>query len=181
MSFKEIKIDELKFNPTTLFGKDWCLATAGNKENGYNGMTIAWGQIGAVWDRKTEKGKIIIPTLSVYVRPQRYTKKYFDQEELFTICAFDSQYKRALSYMGSHSGVKEDKITNAGLTPLFIENTTAYQEAKMIFVCKKIYHSPILENGFNDPNIIIDNYPKKDFHEMYVGEIVKVFVADEKE
>lgn len=61
-----------------MFGTDWCLASAGNKENGYNGMTIAWGQVGAVWDRKTSKRKIIIPTVSVYLRPQRHTKKCFD-------------------------------------------------------------------------------------------------------
>lgn len=176
MSFKELKIEELSLNPAIMFGTDWCLANAGNKENGYNGMTIAWGQMGAVWDRKTNKGKIIIPTVSVYLRPQRYTKKYFDQEELFTVCTFNKKYKKALSYMGSHSGENEDKIKNAGLRSLFIGNTIAYQEAEMIFVCKKIYHSPILEEGFFNHDIIRDNYPKKDFHEMYIGEVIKVYV-----
>lgn len=44
----------------------------------------------------------------------------------------------------------------------------------MIFVCKKIYHSPILESGFVNHDIIQENYPKKDFHEMYIGEVVKI-------
>ena len=113
MSFKELKIEELSFNPAIMFGTEWCLASAGNKDEGYNGMTIAWGQMGAVWDRKTPNGKIIIPTMSVYLRPQRYTKKYFDQEEVFSVCAFDQTYKKALGYMGSHSGNHEDKIKNA--------------------------------------------------------------------
>ena len=176
--FKEIELDDLKINPMTMFGKEWCLITAGNQDNGYNGMTIAWGHIGAIWDRKTEKGKQIIPTACVYIRPQRYTKQFFEREELFTISAFDSQYKRALGYMGSHSGRDENKIENAHLTPLFIDGTTAYQEAKMIFVCKKIYKSPLLEAGFISKDIVEENYPQRDFHDMYIGEILKVYVKE---
>lgn len=178
MSFKEIEIDKLNLNPMTLFGKDWGIISAGNQENGYNGMTIAWGHLGAIWDRKTSKGKIIIPTACVYLRPQRYTKQFFDNEELFSIAFFDTKYKKALGYMGSHSRKDEDKIKNAKLTPLFIDGTTAYQEAKMILICKKIYHAPILENGFETVNIVRENYPNKDFHEMYVGEILKVYIQE---
>lgn len=49
-NLKEISLDELSINPMNIFGKDWCLVSAGNKENGYNRMTIAWGHIGAIWD-----------------------------------------------------------------------------------------------------------------------------------
>ena len=80
--------------------------------------------------------------------------------------------------MGSHSGRDEEKISKAGLSPLFIDNTTAYDLAKMIFVCKKIYHAPLLENGFVEQKIIDENYPKKDYHEMYIGEILKVYVKE---
>lgn len=45
-NLKEISLDELSINPMNIFGKDWCLVSAGNKENGYNRMTIAWGHIG---------------------------------------------------------------------------------------------------------------------------------------
>lgn len=172
---KECSIEKLSLNPMTMFGREWCLIDAGNEANGYNAMTIAWGHIGAIWDRNTPKGKTVIPTATVYLRPQRYTKEFFDREELFTICTFDSSYKKALGYMGGHSGRNEDKAKNAGLTPIFIENTTAFAEARMIFVCRKLYHAPLMESGFVDTKIAADNYPDKDFHEMYVGEIIKIF------
>lgn len=177
--FKEINYKELKINPMTMFGDDWALAGAGTKESGYNAMTIAWGHLGVIWDRPTEKGKMIIPTAEVYLRPQRYTKEFFDREEYFTISTFSKEYKKALGYMGFHSGRDEDKIAEAGLTPMFLENTFAFEEAELILVCKKIYHAPIVESGFVEKQIIADNYPAKDFHEMYVGEITKVMIRDE--
>ncbi len=175
---KEISIKEFNHNPVTMFGTDWCLICAGNKENGYNAMTIAWGQVGSVWDRKTPNGKIIIPTATVFIRPQRYTKEFFDREEYFTISSFDPKYKKALGYMGSHSGRDGDKITKAGLTPYFIDKTTGFAEANLVLVCRKLYHAPLLESGFCEENIITENYPQRDFHEMYVGEIEKVLVKE---
>lgn len=175
---KEVAIENITLNPMTMFGKEWCLAVAGNEKNGYNAMTIAWGHIGAIWDRHTHNGKIIIPSIAVYLRPQRYTKAFFDREELFTICAFDNQYKKALGYMGSHSGRTEDKAQNAGLTPVFIDGTTAFAEAKMVFICRKLYHAPLMESGFVDSKIVAENYPDKDFHEMYIGEIIKVLASE---
>ena len=56
-NLKEISLDELSINPMNIFGKDWCLVSAGNKENGYNRMTIEWGHIGAIWDRKVNNKK----------------------------------------------------------------------------------------------------------------------------
>lgn len=178
MNFKEINIDEFNGNPMTMFGKEWMLLAAGNEQNGYNAMTIAWGHLGAIWDRPTSEGRIIIPTAEVYVRPQRYTKEFVDKEGLFTISSFDESYRKSLGYMGSHSGREEDKIAKAGLTPVFSDETTYFEEAKIIFVCRKIYHSTLMENGFIDTKIITDNYPEKDFHERYVGEIIKILVKE---
>ncbi|MGN1235396.1 MAG: flavin reductase family protein, partial [Christensenellaceae bacterium] len=113
-----------------------------------------------------------------YVRPQRYTKEFMDREELFTLSAFDPSYKKALGYLGSHSGRDGDKIQEAGLTPLFIDGTTAFEEAKLVFVCKKLYHARLQEQGFTDPAIVKESYADKAFHEAYYGEIVDVFVRD---
>lgn len=171
---KEISIENLQVNPITMFGSDWCLICAGNEKNGFNAMTVAWGQLGAIWDRKTEKGKIIIPTATVFIRPQRYTKEFFDREEYFSICAFDKDHKKALAYMGTHSGRDEDKTTKAGLTPIFAGDTTYFYEASMVLICRKLYHAPLQEDGFIEKQIVTENYPQKDFHEAYVGKIVKV-------
>ncbi len=178
MSFKEIKYEELNINPMTLIGESWWLITAGNNDSGYNTMTASWGNLGSLWERPGRKAHAGLPTATVYLRPQRYTKEFMDNNDTFTLTIMDPSFKRALGYLGSHSGRNEDKIVNAGLTPIFEDKYTYFNEAKLVFVCKKIYHAPIIEEGFVDTSIISSNYPNKDFHEMYIGEIIKVLVAD---
>ena len=42
MAFKEVKIEELSFNPFTKISKEWMLITAGDEEK-HNTMTASWG------------------------------------------------------------------------------------------------------------------------------------------
>ena len=56
---------------------------------------------------------------NLYVRPSRYTKEFMDKEKYFTLSHFNPSYRKALGYLGSHSGRSDDKIKNAGLTPCF--------------------------------------------------------------
>lgn len=69
-------------------------------------------------------------------------------------------------------------MEGSGLTLVFDGDAIYFEEAKMIFVCKKIYHAPIVEEGFADKSLVENNYKKRDFHEMYIGEIVKCFVTE---
>lgn len=112
------------------------------------------------------------------MRPQRYTKQFLDREELFTLTVFDENQRKALAYLGTHSGRAENKIEKAGLTPVFLENTTTFAEAGMVFICRKLYHAPLVESGFVDITLIESNYPARDFHEMYVGEILKILAPE---
>ena len=48
MSFKEINLTDLQFNPFTKIGSQWMLITAGNKD-GFNTMTASWGGMGVLW------------------------------------------------------------------------------------------------------------------------------------
>ncbi len=77
--------------------------------------------------------------------------------------------------MGTHSGRNEDKISKVGLTPVCKEAFTYFAEAKRVLVCRKLYHAPIVEEGFTDPMIVEAIYPNRDFHEMYIGEIVEIY------
>ena len=122
MAFQEVKIEDLSFNPFTKIGKEWLLITAGNEES-YNTMTASWGGVGVMW------GKNVV---SVYIRPQRYTKDFVDHNDLFTIAFFGENYRPALAYCGKISGRDEDKVKNAGLTPYFTDGTVAFEEADMI-------------------------------------------------
>ena len=167
---KEIDVSQLQMNPMTLIGKEWMLLTAGTSENGYNTMTCSWGHLGAIWNGG-------LPTAICYVRPQRYTKEFIDREELYTL-SFFSGYKKEMGYLGSHSGRDEDKIAKSGLTPAFGDGYTYCAEAKLVLVCRKLYRAPLLEEGFLHKETVERNYPDRDFHDMYIGEIVKVLAAE---
>lgn len=166
---KEVAVQELQLNPMTLIAKEWMLVTAGTQERGYNTMTASWGHLGSIWGHGGG-----LPTSVIFVRPQRYTKQFVDREALYTLCFFPQEYKPQLAYLGSHSGRDGDKVTAAGLTPAFGEGYTYFEEASLVLVCRKLYQAPVLEAGFLDRSVLEDCYPQRDFHDLYVGEIVKV-------
>lgn len=173
MNFKEIPVEALQLNPMTLIAKEWMLITAGNEERGYNTMTASWGHLGSIWGHGGG-----LPTAVAYVRPQRYTKEFVDREEYYTLTFFPAEYKKALGYLGSHSGRDGDKVAAAGLTPVFAEDWTFFDEASLVLVCRKLYRAPLVEEGFLDREVLEDCYPKRDFHDLYIGQIVKVLVKE---
>ena len=144
-NFREIPVSDLNIHPCTAIAKEWMLITAGNAERGYNTMTASWGHLGSIWGHGGG-----LPTSVIFIRPQRFTKEFVDREEYYTLTFFDPQYKKALGYLGSHSGRDGDKVAAAGLTPVFLEETTAFAEAKLVLVCRKLYRAPLLEEGFLD-------------------------------
>ena len=168
---KEIPVSELTINPMELIAKQWMLITAGDAAKGYNTMTASWGHLGSIWGQNGG-----LPTSVIYVRPQRYTKEFVDREELYTLCFFPETYKKALGYLGSHSGRDGDKVAVAGLTPVFGEGYTYFAEASLVMVCRKLYQAPLVEEGFLDRSVMEDCYPQRDFHDLYIGHIVKVLV-----
>ena len=169
---KEIPYSQLTMNPMTLIAKEWMLLTAGTKDRGYNTMTCSWGHLGSIWGHGGG-----LPTSVCYVRPQRYTKEFVDREELYTLCFFDGR-KKELGYLGTHSGREEDKVAAVGLTPAYGDGYTYFEEAKLVLVCKKLYRAPILEERFFNKETVEDNYPNRDFHDLYIGQIVKVLVPE---
>ncbi len=173
MSFKEIAFSQLQLNPATAIAKEWMLVTAGDGKRGYNTMTASWGHLGSIWGHSDG-----MATSVIFVRPQRYTKEFVDREPLYSLSFFPDAYKKALGYLGSHSGRDGDKVAAAGLTPVFGDGYTYFEEAKLVLVCRKLYQAPILEAGFLDKAVLEDCYPRRDFHDMYIGEIVKVLVKE---
>ena len=168
MSFKEIKPEEMKGNPFDLIGRQWMLISAGDEEK-CNTMTASWGAMGVMWGKNA---------VTVYIRPQRYTKEFVDREETFTISVLGEQYRKALSYCGKVTGKDMDKIKEAGLTPYFTDGTTGIEEADMIMVCKKMYHDTIKPECFDETENDSKWYPEKDYHTMYIAEIQKVLVRE---
>ena len=65
-------------------------------------------------------------------------------------------------------------MAKTGLTPAFGEGYTYFEEASLVLVCRKLYQAPVLEEGFLAKAVLEDCYPQRDFHDLYVGEIIKV-------
>ena len=76
------------------FDKQWALVTAGTPEH-YNTMTISWGGLGTLWRR---------PVATVYVKKNRYTFEFMEQNDYFTVSFYPEAQRRALSLLGSTSG-----------------------------------------------------------------------------
>ena len=168
MTFRSVPYDSLSLNPFTKIGKEWALLTAGD-ENGFNTMTVSWGAMGFMWGK---------PSVTVYIRPQRYTKKFVDANDTFTLSFYGPEHKQALSICGSKSGRDCDKVKEAGLTPYFVDGTAAFEEADMVFVCKKLYEDEIRPENFIAKENDKKWYPEKDYHTVYIAEITKVLVRE---
>lgn len=165
---KEIPISQLQMNPFDKIGKEWMLCTAGGAGS-WNTMTCSWGHLGTLWN---------LPTAVCYVRPQRYTREFIDREAYYTLCFFSEEYKKALGYLGSHSGRDGDKVAAAGLTPVHAEGYTYFKEASLVLLCRTLYQAPLKEEYFRDEAVMDKNYPQRDFHDLYIGQIEKVLIPE---
>ena len=162
MDFTEVKPEQLTDNPFKLIGSDWMLITAGTPEK-FNTMTASWGGVGVLWERKV---------CYIFIRPNRYTYEFVEQSTHFTLSFFDESRRKALLYCGTHSGRDRDKVKEAGLTTVHDNGLVYFDEARLVLGCRKLYHQDITPAHFLDPEIN-NMYPQKDYHRMYVGEIVK--------
>lgn len=169
---KRINIESLDLNAYNLIAKDWMLITAGNEEK-YNTMTASWGQLGSLWGHGGGKS-----VATIYIRPQRYTKEFVDNNDYFSLTFFNEEYREALNYLGSHSGKNEDKVSKTNLSPAFDLKAPYFKEAKLVLICRKLYKQDIKEENFIDKSVISDSYPNKDFHTMYIGEIEEVLTSE---
>ena len=164
--FQKINPDEIKDNPITLFSKNWIVVTGGNKE-GFNSMTVSWGELGNVWNQ---------PTATVFIRDSRYTFGYLNKGKYFTLCAFDEEYRDKVKYIGSHSGKDVNKVEATGFTPMYTDSGSVYyKEARLVIECEKIYTTDIIPENLMDEKakeIYKDGEGK---HRMFFAKIINVW------
>jgi len=167
MKFNNVDVTRIEMGPFYKLDKEWALLTAGNEQK-FNAMTVSWGFFGTMWNK---------PAATVFSRPSRYTKVFLEREDHFSLSFFDDSYKKLLGYFGSVSGRDEDKVTKSGLTPLFEEECGApyFGEASLVLICKRLYCGDLKESGFLDKGLIAENYPSRDFHSFYIGEVIKAY------
>ena len=154
-------------NPFTLIGEQWALLSAGDRE-AFNTMTVAWAGMGILWKK---------PVTMIYVRPQRYTYGFTEKSEYYTLSFFaPDEQREALKLCGTKSGRDMDKFAAAGLTPAFAECGAPYiAEGELVLVCKKLYAQDLKEECFLNREVMQGCYPLKDYHRMYVGEIIEAY------
>lgn len=167
-NFTEIDCKSISENPFKLIGKDWMLVTAGSKEK-YNTMTASWGGVGVLWNKNVAY---------TFIRPQRYTLEFMDENEYYTLSFYNEDMRKALTFCGTKSGRDYDKAKETGLTPVFDEEAPYFEQAKLVLVCKKLYKQDFSPECFIEKELDNANYKDKDYHKMFIGEIVKVLVRD---
>ena len=139
-------------NVFSLIGEKWMLITAGTAER-CNTMTASWGGLGVMW------GKLVA---TVGIRPQRYTLECVEGSDAFTLS-------------GSKSGREVDKVKECGFTVKAARCGAPYfEEAELVLVCRKRFVQPM------DPARLPEDvkerwYPQKDYHTLYIGEIVEAY------
>jgi flavin reductase (DIM6/NTAB) family NADH-FMN oxidoreductase RutF len=166
-AFRKITYKEFENEAIKLIGDDWMLVTAGDSAN-FNMMTANWGGLGWLWNK---------PVAFIFVRPQRYTFEFTEKEDHFTLSFFYEEQRDILKLMGTKSGRDINKMNTPGLSPFKTpHNSVAFKEAKIIIECRKLYATNLVENDFTDKALRDRIYPTKDFHRMYVGEIVNIWI-----
>ncbi|MBQ8351941.1 MAG: flavin reductase [Clostridia bacterium] len=167
--FRKINPEQLNDNPFALIGKDWMLLTATKPDGSFNQMTASWGGLGILWGK---------PVCFCFIRPQRYTHEFSEEGDRLTATFFSEEYRRALALCGRKSGRELDKVKECGLTPVRTESGAVYyEEARLVLCCRKLYADQLKEDCFVD-RAMLENYPAKDYHAVYVYEIEEVLIAD---
>lgn len=144
--------------------KKWMLVTAGTEAK-CNTMTASWGGFGVLWSKNMA---------TIYIRPERYTYQFVEQEDYFTLSFLSDEYRNVLAKCGSVSGRDVDKIKDCSLTVKKSDTGGIYfDQAELVLVCKKNYSQDL------DISRIIGLDPDDYYgshggvHRMYIGEIVE--------
>jgi flavin reductase (DIM6/NTAB) family NADH-FMN oxidoreductase RutF len=168
IDYKEVKPSTLKDNLIKLIASDWMLVTAGTREK-FNTMTANWGGMGYLWNKNV---------VFVFIRPERYTYEFIENNEGFTLTFFEEKYRDALNLCGVKSGRNCDKVAETGLTPWFTgSGYPAFAEARTILECRKLYATQLTRDAFLDREPLDSHYRTKGgLHKIYIAEILTCLV-----
>jgi flavin reductase (DIM6/NTAB) family NADH-FMN oxidoreductase RutF len=168
MSFTEIKPAELDLNPFSKI-EEWALLTVGDKQH-FNMLTVTGLMMGQFWLRKM---------LQVYIHPTRYSYSIANQSRYFTVSFFPEPRCKALELAGKLHGNECDKVKETGLTPCFDQNGVYFNEAEIVFICRKVFHTDVDERLFDDKEVFQKYYRNLNgYHRIFIGEIEKVFTQN---
>ena len=150
-------------------GAENALLTAGTADR-RNTMTIGWCQAGRLWG---------LPTCTVYVRPERYTYQFMEDQAYFTVSVLPKDMKNAMALCGTKSGRDMDKIKECGLTVRAgAGGAPFFEEAELVLVCRTLYAQdlePACVLPAGEEKILPSYGAKGGWHRAYTGEIVEAY------
>ena len=164
MSFTTISPKEIDKNVFETIGKQWMLISAGD-EKSMNTMTASWGGLGVLWNKNV---------CFAFIRDSRYTLEFVDNNDFFTLSFFGGNYMKELTFCGRNSGRNTDKLKETGLIPVFDAEAPYFEQAETVLVCKKKKKKKMNAESFIDKSLVEKNYSDNDWHEFFVGVLVKV-------
>jgi len=165
--FQPVDIGDVLNGQSRFGGNNMMLITAGD-ETKANTMTASWGGFGYVWNKYVA---------TIYVRESRYTRKFLDEQDTFSLSFLDyEEFRRELKYLGMVSGRDEDKIAAARLNIGIDEGVPYIDEASNVILCKKLFSQKMEKENILIPEIVSDTYKDDDMHIIYIGEITKVMI-----
>ena len=153
------------------FDKTWAIVTAGDRNVGFNGMTVSWGGIGILWNK---------PVCYIFIRHSRNTFNFIEKTDSVSVSFLDEKYRNALNVFGTLSGKNVNKFEKANLHPTLDVDMNEYYiaEAHQVLKCKKLYGIDLTLDNMPE-NIKNKMYSTEDIHRMYVLEI-KQYLDDEE-
>ena len=153
--WQEIKPQEIDVNTVKMFADDWMLLSAG-KDTSMNMMTIAWGGLGEVWGK---------PVVTIYVSTDRYTYKFLEENEYFTVTAFPEEYRDRIFDMTSYENINDIFL----VTDLLI---TDYSSSIYEF---SLMNKPMLFYAFDRDEYCSERGFHRDYESNVPGRIVTTF------
>lgn len=167
MDLHPVGLETLTLEILRVFGRQNPLLTAGDRTE-LNTMTIGWCQLGRLWNQ---------PVCTVFVRPERYTYRFMESHDYFTVSVLPEDAKKITVLCGTKSGRDVDKVKECGLTVRCgAGDAPFFDEAEWVLVCRKLYAQDMDPAAVLDGEIILPYYGEKGgWHRMYVGQVVEAY------
>lgn len=168
---KSIDFNDLQANAARLIGKQWALISAGTPES-FNCMTASWGGLGFLWNR---------PVAFIFVRPNRHTHNFIEQEGKLTLSFMPEKYRQDLIFCGRNSGRDVDKMAHTSLRPIPTANgSVGMADADILLECRVMYKELMSQSAFTDwaevsPSFYAEDNP---LHTLLICEITATHVRE---
>ena len=136
-----------------------------------NVMTIGWGTLGIIWGK---------PCFIVLVRPSRYTYRFIEDSQVFTVNVPSPEMKDWVTVCGTRSGRELDKIAEYDVPVSKGQDVTAItlDNAPMVYECRVLHHNDLIPPNL-DGAVEERFYGGSDYHRVYFGEVVGAYAAQD--